>query len=55
MKRKSLKNKLQAADIILTTYNTLVRDFQHKQRRNHESNLHEIAFFRVVLDEGTKC
>ncbi|RDW57005.1 hypothetical protein BP6252_13923 [Coleophoma cylindrospora] len=52
MNRKSLRHQLQTADIIFTTYTTLVREFQQKQRRKHDSSLHEIEFFRVVLDEA---
>ncbi|RMZ85530.1 hypothetical protein DV737_g539, partial [Chaetothyriales sp. CBS 132003] len=51
-KRKVLKDKLQGTDMIFTTYSTLVRDFQHKQQRKCDSSLHEIDFFRIVLDEA---
>ncbi len=52
MKRKTLKDKLKTVDIVLTTYNTVVKDFQNKRKRKGDSGLHEIDFFRVVLDEG---
>ncbi|KAF2664318.1 hypothetical protein BT63DRAFT_460620 [Microthyrium microscopicum] len=51
-KRRTLKNRLQTADIVLTTYNTLVQDFHQNGRRTPHSVLHEINFFRVVLDEA---
>lgn len=35
------------SDIVLTTYRTLAADFTAKK-----CPLHEIAWFRVVLDEG---
>lgn len=48
-KRKALACKIDEADIILTTYHTLVADFREKP-----SPLHEVNFFRVVLDEGNR-
>ena len=38
---------LEDVDIVLTTYHTLVADFREKP-----IPLHEVDWFRVVLDEG---
>jgi SWI/SNF-related matrix-associated actin-dependent regulator of chromatin subfamily A3 len=38
---------IEDSDIVLTTYHTLAADFTAKK-----SPLHEIGWFRVVLDEG---
>ena len=38
---------LAASDVVLTTYNTLAADYAKKS-----SPLHEIFWYRVVLDEG---
>ncbi|KAF1984562.1 hypothetical protein K402DRAFT_422775 [Aulographum hederae CBS 113979] len=51
-KRRSLNSMLQSTDVILTTYNTLARDFHFRRRRKYDSRLHEIEFYRVVLDEA---
>jgi SWI/SNF-related matrix-associated actin-dependent regulator of chromatin subfamily A3 len=48
-KRKTLASMIEEADIVLTTYHTLVADFGEKS-----SPLHEVNFFRVVLDEGNR-
>jgi len=45
-KRKLLP--LEDADLVLTTYHTIVSDFGDKS-----SPLHKIAWYRLVLDEGT--
>jgi len=47
-KRKTLVSSIEEVDIVLTTYHTLVADFGEKP-----SHLHEIDWFRVVLDEGS--
>ena len=47
--RKSLAPDIETADIILTTYNTLTRDFQ---RKGEPSLLHGFDWRRIVLDEG---
>jgi SWI/SNF-related matrix-associated actin-dependent regulator of chromatin subfamily A3 len=52
IKRKSLKDEIQTADIVFTTYNTLVREFQQKRTQKQSSVLHEMDFYRIVLDEG---
>lgn len=48
-KRKDLVPMMEETDIVLTTYHTLVADFGEKS-----SPLHEIEWFRVVLDEGKR-
>jgi SWI/SNF-related matrix-associated actin-dependent regulator of chromatin subfamily A3 len=48
--RKSLEADIDTADIVLTTYNTLTRDFQ---RKDESSTLHRFDWRRIVLDEGT--
>jgi SWI/SNF-related matrix-associated actin-dependent regulator of chromatin subfamily A3 len=46
-KRETAVVILADADIILTTYHTLAADFAAKR-----SPIHEIAWYRIVLDEG---
>ena len=46
-KRETAAVILADADIILTTYHTLAADFAAKR-----SPIHEIAWYRIVLDEG---
>jgi SNF2 family DNA or RNA helicase len=46
-RRKTLVSLIEEVDIVLTTYHTLVADFGEKS-----SPLHEVDWFRVVLDEG---
>ena len=47
-KRKGLVSaKLEDADIVVTTYHTLVAEF-----KTNLSSLHNLMWFRVVLDEG---
>jgi SWI/SNF-related matrix-associated actin-dependent regulator of chromatin subfamily A3 len=48
-KRKTRISGIEEVDIVLTTYHTLVTDFGEKS-----SPLHEINWFRVVLDEGNQ-
>ena len=40
--------QIEDADVVLTTYNTLVAEFGSKA-----SPLHKLHWYRVVLDEGT--
>ncbi|KAI0592763.1 SNF2 family N-terminal domain-containing protein [Biscogniauxia sp. FL1348] len=40
---------IQDSDIVVTTYNTLTREFQIK---SEPSSLHQIGWYRVVLDEA---
>lgn len=40
---------IQDSDIVITTYNTLTVEFQNK---SEPSLLHQIGWYRVVLDEG---
>src|SRR5271163_2121566 len=46
-KRETEPAILANADIVLTTYHTLAADFAAKR-----SPIHEIAWYRIVLDEG---
>jgi SNF2 family DNA or RNA helicase len=45
--RKAFEPMIEEADIVLTTYHTLVVDYDKKSKP-----LHNIEWFRVVLDEG---
>lgn len=45
--RKVLKDDLMDSDIVITTYNTLTKEYSSKP-----SILHEIDWYRVVLDEA---
>lgn len=45
--RKSMRGDLMEADIVITTYNTLAVEY-----KNRPSILHDIEWYRVVLDEG---
>jgi SNF2 family DNA or RNA helicase len=47
-KRRELFSSCEEFDIVLTTYHTLVSDFKER------SGLHELEWFRVVLDEGMR-
>lgn len=49
VERRSLAAEIETADIVLTTYNTLTRDFHTK---GAPSILHRLEWYRVVLDEG---
>ncbi len=40
---------IQDSDVVLTTYNTLTAEFQIKSK---PSPLHQVGWYRVVLDEG---
>jgi len=46
-KRETQVAAIEDSDIVITTYHTLAADFAAKA-----SPLNEIAWFRVVLDEG---
>ncbi|KAI9663837.1 MAG: hypothetical protein M1821_007327 [Bathelium mastoideum] len=48
-KRGDHKTLFDDSDIIITTYSTLSMDF-----RNKCSALHEIKWYRIILDEGTE-
>lgn len=45
--RKHLEPMMEQVDIVLTTYRTLVVDYEKKSK-----SLHDVEWFRVVLDEG---
>jgi len=49
-RRRTLASAIEEADIVITTYHTLVADF--KEIGDKSSPLHEVEWFRVVLDEG---
>ena len=44
--RDKIVDKLDDADLVLTTYNTIAMEFSKKR-----SKLHALAWYRVVLDE----
>jgi SNF2 domain-containing protein len=46
-KRRDTLQEIEDADIVLTTYNTLMAEFESKN-----SPLHKLVWFRLVLDEG---
>ena len=46
-RRKGLLREIETADVVLTTYHTLLWEFESK-----ESPLHKLTWFRLVLDEG---
>ncbi len=48
-KRERTLAIIEDSDIVLTTYHTLAVDFAAKK-----SPIHEVRWFRVVLDEGTQ-
>lgn len=39
-------------EIVITTYNTIAREYGIEQDRGHPSPLHGVEWYRVVLDEG---
>lgn len=43
---------IEHCDIVITTYNTLAREHGIKNNGGTQSPLHEIEWYRVVLDEG---
>lgn len=45
---------LENSDIVITTYNTLAKEYSDKVAVHKPSILHNIAWYRVVLDEGEK-
>lgn len=45
--RMAFQESLRNADIVITTYNTLATEY-----KNRPSVLHDISWYRVVLDEG---
>ncbi|ORY68436.1 SNF2 family N-terminal domain-containing protein [Pseudomassariella vexata] len=44
--------KLEDADIVVTTYNTLAKEFSDSSAFKKSSLLHDIEWYRVVLDEA---
>lgn len=45
--REKNLDKLQESDLVITTYNTLATE-----RAKNKSVLHDLEWYRVVLDEG---
>lgn len=50
--RKKHLSDLEHCDIVITTYNTLAREHGIKNNGGSQSPLHDIEWYRVVLDEG---
>lgn len=44
---------MEDSDVVITTYNTLAKEFSDRQGPTKSSLLHDIEWYRVVLDEGT--
>jgi SNF2 family DNA or RNA helicase len=51
--RKEAIQKAEDYDIVITTYNTLAKEHAPKLMGGPKSPLHEYAWYRVILDEGT--
>lgn len=50
--RKKHLSEIEHYDIVITTYNTLAREHGIKNNGGSQSPLHEVEWYRVVLDEG---
>lgn len=50
--RKKHLNDIEHCDMVITTYNTLAREHGIKNNGGSQSPLHDIEWYRVVLDEG---
>lgn len=50
--RSECVNKIEERDIVITTYNTLAKEHSAKLLGQGKSPLHDIKWYRVVLDEG---
>jgi SNF2 family DNA or RNA helicase len=50
--RKKHLSDIEHCDIVITTYNTLAREHGIKNNGGSQSPLHDIEWYRVVLDEG---
>ncbi|KAF7136911.1 hypothetical protein CNMCM5793_006573 [Aspergillus hiratsukae] len=53
MSRKDSIKDIECYDIVITTYNTLAKEHDAKLLGRGKSPLHDFAWYRVVLDEGT--
>ncbi|KAF7136712.1 hypothetical protein CNMCM5793_006030 [Aspergillus hiratsukae] len=53
MSRKDSIKDIECYDIVITTYNTLAKEHDAKLLARGKSPLHDFAWYRVVLDEGT--
>lgn len=42
-------------DLVFTTYGTVVKEMNAKERMKSRDILYSIAWFRIVLDEGLCC
>lgn len=51
-RRKKLIEEINNYDIVITTYNTLAAEHGRAKSGEEKSSLHDIAWYRVVLDEG---
>uniref|UniRef100_A0A093VGA7 Putative SWI/SNF-related matrix-associated actin-dependent regulator of chromatin subfamily A member 3-like 1 n=1 Tax=Talaromyces marneffei PM1 TaxID=1077442 RepID=A0A093VGA7_TALMA len=50
--RKKHLSEIEHYDIVITTYNTLAREHGIKNNGGSQSPLHEVEWYRVVLDEA---
>ena len=51
-KRKDLIKNIEEYDIVITTYRTLSVEHGKAKNGKERSLLHDIVWYRVVLDEG---
>ena len=51
-RRKKLTEEINNYDIVITTYSTLAAEHGREKNGKESSLLHDIAWYRVVLDEG---
>lgn len=42
------------SDVVITTYNTLAKEFSDRHIFGKSSLLHDIEWYRIVLDEGKR-